>query len=156
MSINATLFGQMLVFAGLIWFTMKYVWPILTQAMDERESKIATGLAAAEKGEQSLVSAEAEAQQLLTESRVKAQEFISQAQKRADEMVAEAKDAARAEGQRLVEQARAEIEQERVQARESLRHEVAQLAIAGAEQILMQEIDSARHKALLDKLVADI
>lgn len=156
MSINATLFGQMLVFAGLIWFTMKYVWPILTQAMDEREAKIASGLAAAEKGEQSLANAEQEAQQMVVESRHKAHEFIADAQKRADEMVAEAKHAAREEAERLMAQARAEIEQERNQARESLRTEVAQLAVAGAEQILMQEIDGSKHKALLDKLVADI
>lgn len=156
MSINATLLGQMLVFAGLIWFTMKFVWPILIQAMDEREAKIASGLAAAEQGEKALADAESEADRILQEGREKAQDFIAQAQKRADDLVNEAKTSAREESERLLAQARAEIEQERLQARESIRQEVANLAVTGAEQILMQEIDRSKHQALLGKLVAQI
>lgn len=156
MSINATLLGQVLVFAGLIWFTMKFVWPILIQAMDEREAKIASGLAAAEQGERALTDARDEADKILAEGREKAQEFIAQAQRRADDMVNEAKSNAREESERLIAQARAEIEQERLQAKEAIRREVADLAVAGAEQILMQEIDRSKHDALLGKLVAQI
>ena len=156
MSINATLLGQMLVFIGLIWFTMKFVWPIITQAMDERETKIASGLAAAEKGESALADAESEVQRILSEGREKAQEYIVQAQKRADEIVDDAKQQARDEGERLLTQARAEISQEQNQARESLRGEVASLAVAGAEQILMREVDRGQHQAVLEKLAGEL
>ncbi len=154
MSINATLLGQMMVFAILIWFTMKFVWPLLLQAMQERETKIADGLAAAEKGKHELELAETRAKEVLRHGKDKAAEVLANAHKRADEIVEEAKLKGRGEGARIVEAARLQVEQEVQQAREQLRGEVAKLAIAGAEQILMREVDSAVHREVLDKLSA--
>ncbi|MGH8615885.1 MAG: F0F1 ATP synthase subunit B [Gammaproteobacteria bacterium] len=156
MSINATLLGQMLVFALLIWFTMTYVWPVLLKAMEEREAKIADGLAAGEKGRHELDLAEIRATKILRDGKDKAAEFIAQVQKRADEMAEEAKENARAEGERLLAAARAQMEQERNQARESLRREVSKLALIGAEQILMREVDAAAHSEVLEKLSAQL
>lgn len=156
MSINATLLGQMLVFALLIWFTMTYVWPVLLKAMEEREAKIADGLAAGEKGRHELDLVETRATKILRDGKDKAAELIVQAQKRADEMAEEAKENARAEGERLLAAARAQVEQERNQARESLRREVSKLALIGAEQILMREVDAATHSEVLEKLSAQL
>lgn len=156
MSINATLLGQMLVFALLIWFTMTYVWPVLLKAMEQREAKIADGLAAAEKGKHELDLAETRATKILRDGKDKAAEVIAQAQKRADEMAEEAKENARAEGERLLAAARAQVEQERNQAREALRREVSKLALIGAEQILMREVDAATHSEVLEKLSAQL
>ncbi|MCW5655983.1 F0F1 ATP synthase subunit B [Hydrogenophaga sp.] len=156
MSINATLLAQMIVFALLIWFTMKFVWPILLQAMQDRETRISEGLAAAEKGRHDLELAEKRAAELMREGKEKAQEYIVQAQKRADEIVEEAKDVARAEGERLKSAARADMETELNQVRENLRAQVAALAVAGAEQILAREVDVKAHKQMLDKLSASL
>ncbi len=156
MNINLTLLGQAISFAFFVWFCVKYVWPPLLKALEERETRIADGLAAAEKGQQDLESAGRKSEEILQEGRDKAQEFINQSRQRADEIVDQAKQAAVEEGERLLAAARGQIDQERNQARESLRGEVAVLALSGAEQILMREVDAEAHREVLDKLVAEI
>ncbi len=153
MNINATLLGQMITFGLFIWFTMKFVWPLLIDAMAERESKIADGLAAAERGHHEKELAEERAKKLLHETKDKARDIIAQSQKRADEIVDAAKDEARSEGERLKIAARAEIDQEITQAKESLRKEVVSIALVGAEQVLLREVDAAAHEEALSKLV---
>jgi F-type H+-transporting ATPase subunit b len=153
-NINATLLGQMITFALLVWFTMKYVWPPLTQALEDRRAKIAEGLAAGERGAHELELAHKRAADVLREARQEASEVIAHANKRATEIVEEAKADARAEGERLMNAARAEIEQEIGRAKEQLRHEVAAIAVAGASKILEREIDPKAHQDILDGLVA--
>jgi len=156
MNINLTLIGQAISFAIFVWFCVKYVWPPLLKALEERETRIADGLAAAEKGQRDLESAEQRVEEILQEGRDKAQEFVVQSQRRADEIIDQAKQAAVEEGQRLLAAARGQIEQERNEARESLRKEVAVLALAGAEQVLMREVDANAHRQVLDKLTAEM
>ncbi len=156
MDINATLLGQAITFAILVWFTMRFVWPPLTRAMADRQKKIADGLAAAEKGRHDLELAENRAKALLREGHQKGQEAVAYAQKRADEIVEEAKANARLEAERINASAHDQIAQETQQAREALQREVARLALAGAEQVLMREVDAVAHKAFLDKLAARI
>lgn len=151
MSINATLIGQMITFTLLVWLTMKYVWPPIIAALEERKAKIAEGLAAAEKGQQDVKLAEKKAKSILKEAKEQSAEIISSAQKRANELVEESKLQARAEGERLLEAAKAQIEQERLQVRENLRKEVSALALRAAEQILKEEIDKTKHQAILTK-----
>jgi F-type H+-transporting ATPase subunit b len=154
MNINLTLVAQFLWFFAFVWFTARFVWPPLMRAVEDRQKKIADGLAAAEKGQQELVSANGRVEELVRGAKAQSQDLIANAQKRADEMVEQAKTAAKTEGERQIAAARASIEQEIQQAREQLREQVAQLAMTGAEQILMREIDPAKHKDVLDKLSA--
>ncbi|CAN5704335.1 F0F1 ATP synthase subunit B [soil metagenome] len=154
MDINATLFGQAITFGILVWFTMRFVWPPLMQAMEERAKRIADGLADAEKGRHDLELAETRAKTILREGKQQAQENIVHAQKRADEIIEEAKANARTEGERIVADARAQITQETQQAKEQLQREVARLALVGAEQVLMREVDANAHRDVLDKLAA--
>lgn len=156
MSINATLLGQMITFAVLVWFTMRFVWPLLMQAMAERQGKIADGLAAAEKGRHELDLAEGRAKDLLREGKQHAAEIVAHAQKRANEIVEEAKANARIEGERILESARSQITQDIQQAREKLKQEVGLLAVTAAQQILMREVDPAAHKEILQKLSAQL
>ncbi|MEE9160154.1 MAG: F0F1 ATP synthase subunit B [Gammaproteobacteria bacterium] len=156
MNITATLIGQSFFFFLFVVFTMKYVWPPIMNALNERTKKIADGLAEAEKGHHELELAEKRATEILHEGKEKSKEFIDQAQKRHDEIVDVAKDDAREEGERILHAARAEIEQERQQAKETLRAEVSALAIAGAEQILMREVDRNAHNEVLDKISAGL
>ena len=156
MNINLTLLGQAISFAIFVWFCVKYVWPPVLAALEERENRIADGLAAAEKGQQDLANAEVRIEEELQKGREKAQEYINQAQKRADEIVEQAKTTASEEGDRLLAAARSQIDQERNEARESLRGEVASLALAGAEQVLMREVDANAHREVLDKLTAEL
>ena len=156
MNINLTLLGQAISFAIFVWFCVKYVWPPVLAALEERENRIADGLAAAEKGQQDLANAEVRIEEELQKGREKAQEYINQAQKRADEIVEQAKTTASEEGDRLLAAARSQIDQERNEARESLRGEVASLALAGAEQVLMREVDANAHRDVLDKLTAEL
>ncbi|MFN7086458.1 MAG: F0F1 ATP synthase subunit B [Burkholderiales bacterium] len=149
MNMNATLIAQALSFAILIWFTVRFVWPMITDVMDERHRRIADGLAAAERGRQDLELASRRSADLLREARQQAQELIGQAEKRASQIVEEAKAAARVEGDRLIAGARAEIAQEVSRAREMLRTQVAALAVAGAEQILKREVDAQAHAEML-------
>lgn len=156
MNINLTLLGQAISFAIFVWFCVKYVWPPLLNALEERETRIADGLAAAEKGQRDLESAAEKIEEILQEGRDRAQEFVVQSQRRADEIVEQAKHSAVEEGERLLVAARGRIEQERNEARESLRQEVAVLALSGAEQVLMREVDATAHRDVLDKLTAEL
>ncbi len=150
MSINITLLGQMITFALLVWFTMKYVWPPLMEALEERKKKIAEGLAAAERGKHEMELAEQRAKQVIHEAKEQASELINGAQKRANEIVEDAKEAARQEGERLISVAKAEIEQEVQRAKEGLREHVAQLVVTGASQILQEEVDESKHRTILE------
>ncbi len=152
MNFNATLIGQLIAFLVFVVFTMKYVWPFLLQNMEERETKIADGLAAAEKGQQSLVEAEKRQAEMLDEGKQKAAEIIAQAQHRGDEIVEESKINAKSEGDRLIHAAQAEIDRERTVAKEQLKGDVAALALVGAEQILMREVDKNAHNEILAKV----
>ncbi|ASF45283.1 F0F1 ATP synthase subunit B [Methylovulum psychrotolerans] len=152
MSINATLIGQMITFALLVWFTMKYIWPPLFDSLEERRKKIAEGLAAAEKGQEEMQLAEKKAKSYLKEAKTQSAEIVSLAQKRANEIVEESKDAAKKEGERLVLAARAQVEQEMQQAKDGLRQEVAKLALIAAEQILGAEIDAAKHQDIINNV----
>ena len=152
MSINATLIGQMITFALLVWFTMKYIWPPLFDSLEERKKKIADGLAAAEKGHEEILLAEKRAKGVLKEAKEQSSEIVTLAQKRANEIVEESKDAAKKEGERLIVAAKAQIDQEIQQAKEGLRQEVADLALIAAEQILGAEIDKAKHQDIISKV----
>lgn len=156
MNINLTLIVQMLVFAVLIGFTMKFVWPIILGAMDERSKKIALGLAAAEKGQQELTQANANAEVIIREARERALQIIDQAQHRANEAIELAKGTATSEGERLVAAAQQQITLDSTRARESLRREVGQIAVQAASKLLEREIDARAHADLIDKLAAQI
>lgn len=156
MNFNATLIGQSIAFAFYVWFVMKFVWPFLSKLLEDRKTKIADGLAAAEKGQHELELAEQRSLKILKDTKEQALEVISNAQKRADEIIEESKSSARVEGERILNAARSEISQEINQARESLRKEVSSLAIAGAEQVLMREVDEAAHREVLSKLSAQL
>jgi F-type H+-transporting ATPase subunit b len=155
-NINLTLIVQMLVFALLIWFTMKKVWPLILGAMDERAKKIALGLAAAEKGQEQLTKAHQDAEVIIREARERAHQIIDQAQQRANEAIEAAKGSATSEGARLIAAAQQQIELESTRARESLRHDVGKLAVQAAAKLLQREIDPRAHADLIDKLAAQI
>ncbi len=156
MNINLTLIVQMLVFIALIWFTMKFVWPMILGPMEERSRKIATGLAAAEKGQKDLSEAEERSKELIREARNKAAQILDQAGKRSNEIVDEAKGTASTEAQRLIANARDEASRESSRARDGLRREVGKLAVDGASRLLGREIDAKTHAELLDKLAEEI
>lgn len=156
MNINATLIAQMFAFGLFIWVTMKFIWPVITNAMDEREKTIADGLAAADRGRRDLDLAQERAEDLIREARVKAAEIIEHANQRAAELMEEAKGEATSERQRQVKAAQAEIDQAANRARDELREQVSTVAVAAAEKILRREIDAKAHKALLDQLVAEL
>ncbi|HZM45233.1 MAG TPA: F0F1 ATP synthase subunit B [Burkholderiales bacterium] len=150
MSINATLFAQIVTFALFIWVTRKFIWPFMQRAMDARQKTIAEGLAAAEQGRQSLETSRKQADQAIQEARGRAAEILTQAERRSAQLIEEAKAAAKAEGDREKAAAKADIQQEVSRAREQLREQVAALAVAGAEKILRREVDAKAHAALLD------
>ncbi len=152
MSINATLIGQIITFTLLVWFTMKYIWPPIYNALEERKRKIAEGLAAAEKGQEEILLAEKKAKGLLKTAKDESSEIVSMAQKQAGDIVEESKNSAKKEGDRLILAAKAQIEQEIQQSREVLRKEVAALAVSAAEQILTVEIDKNKHQEIVDKI----
>jgi F-type H+-transporting ATPase subunit b len=156
MNFNATLIGQLIAFTVFVVFCMKFIWPFIIKAMEERETRIADGLAAAEKGQAELIAAEAKKAEMLEESKQQAAEIISQGQKRHDEIVESAKDDARSEKDKILAAAQAEIEQQRTQTREQLRSEVANLALVAAEQILMREVDRNAHNDVLTKVSAEL
>ena len=156
MNFNATLIGQMITFVVFVWFCMKYIWPPLMAALEERNARISEGLAAAQRGQQDLADAQAKVGESLNEAKQQAQEIINQAQKRANEIVDEAKDAAREEADKIKAAATADIDQQINSAREHLRKEVSTIALAGAEQILKREVDAKAHAVVLDELVAQI
>ncbi|CAM2138843.1 ATP synthase Fo complex subunit b [Pararobbsia alpina] len=156
MNLNATLLAQMVVFLILAWFTMKFVWPPLIKALDERSQKIADGLAAAEKGKAELDAANKRVDQELSQARNEGQQRIADAEKRAQVVAEEIKRNAQAEAARIVAAAKADADQQIIKARESLRGEVAALAVRGAEQILKREIDANAHAELLNQLKAEL
>lgn len=156
MNINLTLIVQMFVFAALVWVVMKYIWPPILGAMEERSRKIALGLAAAEKGQQQLTQAHQEAEVIIREARERAHQIIDQAQHRASEAIDQAKGTATSEGERLLAAAQQQIALESTRARETLRHEVGQLAVQAASKLLEREIDARAHADLIDKLAAQI
>jgi F-type H+-transporting ATPase subunit b len=156
MNINLTLVVQMLVFIALIWFTMKFVWPMILEPMEERAQKIAQGLAAADKGEQALTHAKEQADGIIHEARERATQIIDQAQHRANELVEEARGGALTEAKRIKTAAEEQVSLESARARESLRREVAQIATAAASRVLQREIDPRAHAELIDKLAAQI
>ena len=156
MNFNATFFGQLFAFGVFVWFCMKFVWPLLLGMIEAREKRIADGLAAAEEGDQKLEQAKRRLSEAVEEGKHKAADIIAQAQKRGDEIIEEAKQTAKSEGQRQLDAARSEIEQEKEQARQELRQQVAMLAITGAEQILMREVDQNAHNEVLTKISADL
>jgi F-type H+-transporting ATPase subunit b len=155
-NINLTLIVQMLVFALLVFGTMKWIWPHILGAMEERSRKIAQGLAAAEKGEQELTEARGKAEAIVREARERASHIIEQAQHRANDLVEQAKGAARSEGARILAAAQQQIELDTTRAREALRREVAGIAVRAASKLLAREIDARTHADLLDKLTAQI
>jgi F-type H+-transporting ATPase subunit b len=155
-NINLTLIGQAIAFAIFVIFCMKYVWPPIMTALQERQKKIADGLAASDRAERDLELAQEKASQELREAKQKAAELIDKANKRAAQIVEASKDDARVEGQKMIDQAKSEIEQERHQAREALRAEIAAIAIAGAEKILETSVDAKAHSEMLDKLAAEL
>ena len=156
MNFNATLIGQMITFAVFVWFCMKYIWPPLMAALEERNTRISEGLAAAQRGQQDLEDAQAKVSDSLNEAKQQAQEIINQAQKRANEIVDEAKGTARDEADKIKVAASADVDQQINSAREELRKEVSAIALAGAEQILKREVDAKAHAAVLDELVTQI
>jgi len=155
-NLNATLFAQFVVFFILALFTMKFVWPPLMKALDERAAKIANGLAAADRGKAEMAAAEKRAQAELTSAREEGQKRIIDAEKRAQSIIEDAKKTASEEAARIVETAKADAEQQLVRAREALRNEVASIAVKGAEQILKREVNAAAHADLLNQLKAEL
>jgi F-type H+-transporting ATPase subunit b len=155
-TINATLIAQMIVFLILIWITMKYIWPHLMTAMDERARRISEGLSAAEKARKDLADADARVADEIRKARTEAAAIIDKAHQQAGQIVEKAKQDAIVEATRQKATAAADIESMAHRAREELRSQVASLAVSGAEKILKREIDANAHKALLDQLVAEM
>jgi F-type H+-transporting ATPase subunit b len=155
-SINATLIAQMIVFLILIGFTMKFIWPPLTKAMDDRAKRIAEGLSAAERARKELADADARVAEEIKKARSEATAIIDKAHQQAGQIIDKAKQDAIVEGTRQKATAAADIESMTHRAREELRGQVASLAVSGAEKILKREIDANAHKALLDQLVAEM
>ena len=152
MNINATLFGQAIWFAVFIWITMKYVWPPLQKAMQDRQKQIAEGLAAAERGKHDLELAARRSAEVIRDGKEKSNDLVGQAEKRAQQIVEEAKETAKGEAARIVAGAKADIDQEVMRAKEHLRERVAELAVAGATKILRREVDAKSHGELLGQL----
>lgn len=156
MNINMTLIGQTIAFAIFVWFCIKYVWPPISNALHERQKKIADGLDAASRATRDLELAQERAEQTLRESKEQASQILEQANKRSAQMIEEAREQARAEGERLMAGARSEIELEVNRAKEELRAQVSHLAIVGAERVLEASVDEKAHRELLDKLAAEL
>ena len=152
MNLNATILAQMLVFAIVIWVAMKFLWPEITGSIQERNRRIAEGLAAAEQGRKDLADAETRTEELIKAARERALAMENQAQVRANQIVEAAKQTAHDEAARLLESARSQVTLDTQKAREELRHQVASLAVSGAAQIIEREIDPRTHAQLLDKL----
>jgi F-type H+-transporting ATPase subunit b len=155
-NINMTLIGQTIAFAIFVWFCIKYVWPPISNALHERQKKIADGLDAASRATRDLELAQERAEQTLRESKEQASQILEQANKRSAQMIEEAREQARAEGERLVASARSEIDQELNRAKDELRAQVSSLAILGAERVLQASVDEQAHRKLLDELAAEL
>ena len=156
MNINASLFVQMVVFFIGCWITMKYIWPPLIKAIEERQNKIAEGLAATDKSAEVLAETQAKGKEIEAEARARATTIVSDGEKRGAMIVENAKQQAQIEADRIIANAKAEAAQEMARAREQLRDEVAALAVAGAQQILAREVDKNVHTQLLEQLKAKL
>lgn len=156
MEINFTLIVQMLVFLAFVWFTMKFVWPPLAKAMEERQNKIADGLAAAERGRKELELAQHRVKDDLKQAKAQASDIMEKANRRAAQLIEEAKEEAKLEAQRQAKIAHEQLQQEINRAKDDLRKQVASLALAGAEKILDREVDAKANSALLDNLIEEI
>lgn len=156
MNINATIIGQFITFAILVWFTMRYVWPPIMKAIHDREKKIAAGLEAAERSKRELEMAEHKAFSIVREAKQQATQIIEQANLHSARLIEEAKSQAKVEGQRIVDMAQGEIDKEVAQAKEALKAQLATLAISGAEKIIQRKLDLSMHNDLLNELAADI
>ncbi|SRR5579883_359999 len=156
MDINATLIGQLLTFLVLVWFAMKYVWPPITKAMQDREKKIASGLEAAERAKRELEQAEHKALNIIRDAKVEATQLIDQAHARSLRVIDEAKESARLESKRILDHAKDEIAREVTHAKEALRKQLATLAVLGAEKIIQRNLDASAQAALLDEFAAEI
>ncbi len=156
MNINLTLVTQMVVFGIVIWVVMKFIWPVILGAMDEREKKIAAGLAAADQGQKDLSEAKSRADDVIKEARTRALAIESQARTQANQIVEEARKAASLEGEKALASAKSQIELESNRARDSLRGQVVSLAVAGARRVLEKEIDAKTHGELLDQIAAKL
>lgn len=156
MSINATLIAQMIVFLILVGFTMKFIWPPIVKALDERAQKIADGLSAADKAKADLNAANKRVEEQLATARHQAAQRLADAERLAQTLIEDAKTRANEEGAKIIASAKAEAGQEAVKAREALRDQVAALAVKGAEQILRREINANVHAELLTQLTAEL
>ena len=156
MNITVILIVQMLVFAIFVWVVMSFIWPIILGAMNEREKKIAAGLAAADEGQKSLSEAKSRADEVIKEARARALAIESQARTQANQIIEEARKAASLEGEKALAQAKSQIELESNRARDALRGQVVSLAVAGAKRVLEKEIDQKAHGELLDQLAAKL
>ena len=156
MNLNATLFAQLIVFGILVWFTMRFVWPPIVKALDERAEKVAEGLAAAERGKSDFEQAEKRVAEILAEGRTQVTDMVTNAEKRAAQIVEEAKEQAAGEAARIMAQAKADVAQEANRAREALREQVAVVAVKGAESILRSDVDASRHAQMLANLKQEL
>ncbi len=156
MDLNLTLIGQTIAMIVFVWFCMKFVWPPIVAIIEERQTQIADGLAAAEKGSRSLEEAEVQIASIVEDARGQARQIVDQANQRANGIVEEAREGAVKERDRILASAQAEVEQEVNRARDELRGQVAAIAVAGAEKILAREIDGNAHRELLDQLAGEI
>ncbi|WP_017429149.1 F0F1 ATP synthase subunit B [Vreelandella jeotgali] len=156
MNINMTLIGQTIAFAIFVWFCIKYVWPPISNALHERQKRIADGLDAASRASRDLEVAQEQANQTLRESKEQASEILEQANNRSAQIIEDAREEARAEGERMIDGARAAIDQDMQRAREELRSQVADLAVLGAERVLESAVDEKAHRKLLDNLAAEL
>jgi F-type H+-transporting ATPase subunit b len=153
---NLTLVGELIAFVVFVWFCMKYVWPPIIGAIEERQKKIADGLEASNRAEQDLELAQAKAKEHLKDAKAQAAEIIEQAKKRGHQLVDEETQRGQSEREKIIAQGYAEIEAERNRAKEDLRKQVSALAVAGAEQILKREIDANAQNDIVEKLVAEL
>lgn len=156
MNFNLTLIAQMIAFAVFIWLTMRFIWPPIVAAMEERQKRIADGLSAADRAQRDLSLAQEKASGDLKEAKDKAAEIIDQASRRATRILEEAKEQAQKEGKRLVENAQAEIDMEINRAREELRQSLSGLVLQGTEQVLAKEVDAKAHEQLLKQLATEL
>ena len=156
MDLNMTLLGQSIAMLVFVWFCMKFIWPPIMQAIEERQIQIADGLAAAERGQQSLETARTEAEGIIGDARKQATTILDQAHARANDIVADGKSDGVKERERQLTAAKADVEQESNRAREELRGQVSAIAVASAEKILRREIDSKAHEDILGELAAEL
>lgn len=156
LNLNFTLLGQMITFIIFVWFTMRYVWPPITQAMNERQEKIAEGLAAAERGKRELELSQHQVMEQIRDAKIRAAQIIDGANKRAAVLIEEAKEKARIEAERLIHMSQQEIEKETQRVKQELKNHVANLALLGAEKIITHHMDEAVNQALIEKLITEI